>query len=146
MQVDPNNTILCVTHNDLDGIFSGMLVKHKYPKAYIFPTNYGKDFDRSKLGDVTFVTDFSFDSIDTLISLSEQTRLIWIDHHAIVDQAASRNFNPEGLRRRDVSAAKLVWEYLHPGEQCPVAVQYVSDYDTWVWDKNINALYFHYGM
>lgn len=146
MNIDPLSSILCITHNDSDGVFSGMLVKRKYPKAYVLTTNYNKPFDMSKLGDVTFITDFSFDSLETLKTISERSKLIWIDHHAVVNQAVESGFNPEGIRRTDVSAARLVWEYLYPDEPCPPAIQYVSDYDTWMWDKNINALYFHCGL
>ena len=146
LEINPHQTVTVIHHNDEDGLFSGMLVQKKYPQSKLYGMNYGREFDFNKLGEFTFVVDFSFDSIDTLRRISERTTLIWIDHHQVIDQAIKANFNPPGLRRKDVSAAKLVWEYLYSGEQCPLAIQYISDYDTWNWDKNINALYFHYGL
>lgn len=146
VDIQPHNTVTCITHTDADGIFSGLLVARKYPQTQVYQTNYGKDFDESKVGDFTFVTDFSFDSLETLQRIASKTTLIWIDHHTIVDKAREANFNPEGLRRRDCSAAKLVYEYLYPNQQVPIAIQYISDYDTWVWQNNMNALYFHYGL
>lgn len=146
LQIQPHMTVTCCTHSDEDGLFSGMLVHRKYPQTRIYQLNYGKEFDEAKLGDYTFVTDFSFDSLDTLYRISTKTHMVWIDHHMIIRNAAEKNFNPIGLRRTDCSAAKLTWEYLYPGEPCPLAIQYVSDYDTWEWDKNLKALYFHYGL
>lgn len=146
IEINQHQTVTVIHHNDEDGLFSGMLVQKKYPQSKLYGMNYGREFDFNKLGEFTFVVDFSFDSVETLQKISERTTLIWIDHHQVIDQAAKANFNPPGLRRKDVSAAKLVWEYLYSGEQCPVAIQYISDYDTWNWDKNINALYFHYGL
>lgn len=146
LNIERDASIVCICHNDADGVFAGLLVKRKYPRTYVISTNYGKDFNMEKLGDYTFVVDFSFDSINTMKTISEHTNLIWIDHHACVDQAKSMGFEPEGLRRRDASAALLVWEYLYPNEQAPKAIKYVSDYDLWEWDKNLDALYFHYGL
>ena len=146
IEINQNQTVTVIHHNDEDGLFSGMLVQKKYPQSKLYGMNYGREFDFNKLGEFTFIVDFSFDSVETLRKIGERTTLIWIDHHQVVDQAEKANFNPPGLRRKDVSAARLVWEYLYPGQQCPVAIQYVSDYDTWQWDKNINALYFHYGL
>ena len=146
IEVKPHNTVTCISHVDNDGKFCAFLVKRKYPQTRMYLTNYGKSFDESVLGDITFVTDFSFDSIEVLQRISTKTQLVWIDHHPVIDDAAKVNFNPEGLRSKSVSAAMLTWQYLYPNEPIPRAIQYVSDYDTWKWDKNINALYFHYGL
>ena len=144
--VKPHNTVACISHVDNDGKFCAFLVKRKYPQTRIYLTNYGKTFDESILADVTFVTDFSFDSIEVLQRISTKTQLVWIDHHPVIDDAEKLNFLPEGLRSKSVSAAMLTWKYLYPDEPIPRAIQYVSDYDTWKWDKNISALHFHYGL
>lgn len=146
IEVKPHNTVTCISHVDNDGKFCAFLVKRKYPQTRVYLTNYGKQFDEACLGDITFVTDFSFDSIEVLQRISTKTQLVWIDHHPVIDEASKVNFIPEGLRSKSVSAAMLTWQYLYPNEPIPAAIQYVSDYDTWKWDKNINALYFHYGL
>lgn len=137
--------INCVTHNDMDGVFSGLVIRHKYPQTIVYQTNYGRNFESNWLDcDVLFVTDYSFDGIKTLqdINNRETPKLVWIDHHVIVDEAIQQNFNPEGLRRRDVSAACLCWEYCYPNTEIPTVIKYISDYDIWQWKDNINALYF----
>ena len=146
IEIKPHQTVTCISHVDNDGKFCAFLVKRKYPQTRIYLTNYSKTFDESVLGDVTFVTDFSFDSIDVLRRISTKTQLIWIDHHPVIDEAKKTNFDPEGFRSKSVSAAMLTWKYLYPDENIPAAIQYVSDYDTWKWCNNINALYFHYGL
>lgn len=146
IEIKPHQTVTCISHVDDDGKFCAFLVKHKYPQTRIYLTNYGKTFDDAMLGDFTFVTDFSFDSLDTLKQIASKTNLIWIDHHPVVDVAQREQFSPEGLRSKDVSAAKLTWQYLYPDTPCPIAIQYISDYDTWKWENNLSALYFHYGL
>ena len=128
IEVKPHNTVTCISHVDDDGKFCAFLVKRKYPQTRMYLTNYGKSFDESILGDITFVTDFSFDSFEVLQRISTKTQLVWIDHHPIVDDAAKVNFNPEGLRSKSVSAAMLTWQYLYPNEPIPRAIQYVSQY------------------
>ena len=151
MEITPDTRINCVTHTDADGIFCGLILKSKYPQAIVYQSNYGKAMKREWLDcDVLFVTDFSFDGLETLKRLENDPRFkfIWIDHHIIIDEAAKSGFNPEGLRNKDVSATHLMWQYLYPNEPIPKVVKLVSDYDTWEWAKNGNtdALYFNYAL
>lgn len=144
-EITPNMRVNCVTHNDMDGVFSGLVVRHRYPQTIVFQTNYGRLIDTNWFDcDVLFVTDFSFDGLERLKSIEHMAspKLIWIDHHIIVDEAEQQHFNPEGLRRKDVSAACLCWEYLFPEVKIPTVIKYISDYDIWDWQNNIAALYF----
>lgn len=145
IEITKEMRINCVTHNDMDGVFCGLVIRRKYPQAIVFQTNYGRPIDDRWFDcDVLFVTDYSFDGLKTLQSLDSKgsPKLVWIDHHIIVDEAIKENFNPEGLRRKDVSAAHLCWEYCYPGTAIPTVIKYISDYDIWKWQDNINALYF----
>ena len=144
-QITNSTSISAIVHCDQDALFCGLIIRRKYPWARVYPTNYGKEVREDWFGDVTFVADYSF-SLEFMQNMETKTKLIWIDHHQIVDDLQAQGFNPPGLRRRDCSAAQLVWEYLYPGEPIPTAVRYVSDYDTWQWSKDINSLYFHYGL
>lgn len=147
LEITKEMRINCVTHNDMDGVFCGLVIKHKYPQAIVFQTNYGRPVDPNWFDcDVLFVTDFSFDGLNILKDLDSKnnlpTHLVWIDHHIIIDEAEKVGFNPEGLRRKDVSAAHLCWEYCYPEIAIPTVIKYISDYDIWKWHDNINALYF----
>ena len=144
-EITPQTRINCVTHTDMDGIFSGLVVRHKYPQAIVFQTNYGRPIDRRWFDcDVLFVTDYTFENASKMKELFTEERpvLVWIDHHEAVDDAAKIGFNPEGLRRKDVSAAHLCWEYLFPGTDVPTVIKYISAYDTWNWENDVRALYF----
>ncbi len=114
MEITSTMRINCVTHNDMDGVFSGLVIRHKYQQTIVYQTNYGRDFEPNWLDcDVLFVTDYSFTGIPKLKEIEDlgHPKLVWIDHHVIVDEAIQQNFNPEGIRRKDVSAAHLCWEY-----------------------------------
>ena len=141
-----NQRISVITHNDMDGIFCGLIVKQKYPQTVIYTTNYGRPIspDWTNGYDVVFVTDFNFDGLSTMKAMEDCSsyKLVWIDHHAIIDEAKAAGFNPEGLRRTDVSAAHLVWEYLNPDIPVPRVIKLISDYDIWKWEDNIDAMYF----
>ena len=145
MEINETTRINCVTHTDMDGIFSGLIVRRRYPNATVFQTNYGRPIDKQWFDcDVLIVTDYTFDNATVMKNLIavEKINLIWIDHHVAIDEAAKIDFNPEGLRRKDVSAAHLCWEYFFPGTEVPTVVKYISDYDIWNWKDNPNALYF----
>lgn len=119
-------------HTDMDGHTSAAIIRNMFPDAVCIPVNYGREckFDRIFKGTTMYVVDFAFD-LETMKKLNEEYELIWIDHHPVIDEYAQLGFNPRGLRRKDVSAAHLVWEYFHPNESIPDTVRYVSDYDTW---------------
>ena len=144
-EITPQMRVNCVTHNDMDGVFSGLVIRKKYPQAIVYITNYGRNIESYWMDcDVLIVTDYSFDGLKTLMEMENNPnfKLIWIDHHVITEEAKAQGFCPEGLRRQDVSAACLCWEYCFPNTEIPTVIKYISDYDVWEWQKNPNALYF----
>lgn len=131
-------------HGDLDGKTSAAIIKRLWPDAFCVPVNHNKDPNWSimKPGGVLFVVDFSF-SYEIMQRLNQEYKLIWIDHHDPIVEYGKLGFNPEGNRAiiPGKSGAMLVWEFLHPNEECPRFIKYVSDYDTWMF-KYPETLYF----
>ena len=131
-------------HGDLDGKTSAAIVKRMWPDAFCIPVNHNKEpnWNMVRPGGVLFCVDFSF-SYEIMQKLDKEHKLIWIDHHDPIVEYAKYGFNPEGNRAivPGRSGAMLVWEYLHPTEECPRFIKYVSDYDTWMF-KYPETLYF----
>lgn len=136
--------VTVITHNDNDGVFCGGIVKLAYPDAQIINTNYGRTVKFSQLepGQLLFITDYCF-PIETMKDLEDKYKLVWIDHHPVIDEYAELGFNPKGIRSKEHSAAYLTWQYLFPNEPVPISVKYVSDYDIWAHEYPESLLFFY---
>ena len=125
-------------HADNDGKVCAAIIQELYPDVWCYPVNHNKDV-RWELITPTIKTilivDFSF-PIETMFSLINKYKVIWIDHHPVIHEYAQKGFQCEGKQEASPgrSAAMLVWEYFHPGIPAPWVVKYVSDYDTWKFD------------
>ena len=129
--IDP---VVCISHNDLDGMCAGYCVKRKYPQARMFWTNYGRDIPNNAFvqGAKLFVTDFSLTMFEFEKARRNGMQIVWIDHHkANYTKLQSEGMNCEGLRRDDKCGAYLTFEYLFPGKEIPEVLKLVNDYDLW---------------
>jgi len=128
-------SIICVYHSaDIDGKVSAGIVKMHYKSDYVefVPSNYGLNTRLNLTPDTTLIiVDFSFD-LDVMREMEKQVKkLIWIDHHPVIEQYKEQGYNPEGLRGQEHSAAYYCWKYFFPDKKVPDFVRYTSDYDTW---------------
>lgn len=92
-----------------------------------------------------YILDFSFPKMimDSIMALA--TRVVWLDHHKTAFEMWCGKFE-SGMRWTSESAegdslyvilddnrsgAMLAWHYFHPGEEVPMVIRHVDDYDRW---------------
>lgn len=145
------DTMKCFYHSsDLDGKCSAAIVKRKYPEVELFPINYGDKFPWHEVlkGETVYMVDFSLQPFSEMIKLMQSVDLHWIDHHKTAIEDAKnccigKDFN--GCLESGIGACFLVWNYLFPNEEAPLAVHLLASYD--VWDhSDSRCLPFQYGM
>jgi len=133
----------CFYHNDLDGECSAAIVKKHWEgrselKEFI-PMDYSKDVDfkNIKEHEEIVIVDFSFSENDMnkLINITEN--VIWIDHHKTAIDKLSDFSYLKGIRgeggKGKPAACKLTWDYFFNNLITPMAVLYISDYDSWTY-------------
>ena len=144
-----NDPVVCITHNDLDGLLCGYLVKQKYPQARVYYNNYGRDVMNQAFvqGAKMFVTDFSLSMFEYEKARKAGMQVIWIDHHkSNYERLQTEGMFCEGLRRDDRCGAYLVFQYLNPGvQEIPDVIKLVDDYDRWQF-KDKRTMSFTEGM
>ncbi len=76
-----------------------------------------------------YVIDFSFEK-ETLLDLEKKVKkLVILDHH-ISAKEAIESVKVHIYGTKD-SGCMLAWKYFYPNQSTPLAIQYVSDSDTW---------------
>lgn len=141
-------SVVCIHHSaDMDGLFSGAVVKHHRPDAQLIGWDYGDPVPEIP-DDVTliYLVDLS------IPELMADERLVWIDHH----KSAIERYTTfiRGLRIDGVAACRLAWQWFslltNPLEDMhdrvpsledfverrveePYVLTLVGEYD--VWDK-----------
>lgn len=158
--------VYILTHTDLDGFFSGAIVKwhmkrihsdedieittktwtygHKLPSAKYLTKNFDRVFICDLAPDAEFVTE--------LLRCDKPNFLSWIDHHSAPDRELMDICGDgiEGLRTTEkLSAAALCWQYFSDRE-LPEWLRLLSDFDSWnraddtkYWSEKIMP-YFHF--
>lgn len=153
----------CIYHNDMDGRCAGSLVA-KFTENYN-PENYieadYKEFPIDKIlpDETVYIVDYAFtkDTVHHLDNLVNQMHcdVIWIDHHtSSVNLAFDAHhkwiMNINGIRCSHLSGAGLVYVYfmkLPPDpEVLPRYIQYVDDYDRWIYRLGDDTIYFKVGI
>lgn len=129
--------VVCISHNDLDGLASAAVVKKKYPDARIFHTNYGKYIPNQAFvpGTKLFITDFSLEEPEFRRAehIVGKQNIVWIDHHeAAIRDMEAKGFSYQGIRSPDRCGAYLCWKFLFPNKPVPKVIELVDDYDRWV--------------
>jgi len=142
--------MICFYHgSDLDGHCSGAIIKHKYKYVTMVPVTYGRKIPTElALDDVVYMVDFSLEPFQRMIGLREKSsELIWIDHHSSsIELSEKFDFNPPGIRRNDVAACELVWEWCFPDIPIPKAVKLISMYDVWNHNTSKDVVPFQLGL
>ena len=135
LQFDPNNTVLCLYHNDPDGQCSAAIVRRKYGKEVALKAmDYGMDipWEEIEAADVVIIVDFSL-HLDEMQRVLASANLIWIDHHKTALEALGELDVP-GLRALDRAGCMLTWQTFFPEEPMPRAVRYVGERDIWTFE------------
>lgn len=93
----------------------------------VLPAYVSDHTDMSNLE--VYITDFCYPK-EVLLDLEKKCKkLVVLDHHVTQkDDIESVHNHVYGIEK---SGAMLAWEYFNPGITAPVAIQYVSDSDTW---------------
>lgn len=127
---------IAVIHDtDNDGYMSAAIIQSRYGAGLcdFFPArSYDQERLRSLPGlvrgyDTVYMVDTSA-PLDIMDALENQAGkdFLWFDHHA----SASDMFGAyQGRQELGKSACRLVYEWLHPGEDLPDAVDYTDRYD-----------------
>jgi oligoribonuclease NrnB/cAMP/cGMP phosphodiesterase (DHH superfamily) len=148
--------VTCIYHGvDTDGRVSALIVRKYYESkgqtVQFISCNYsGEDIKiDAEPGSTVVIVDYSM-PLDVMQAIDEQFKLIWIDHHPVIDQHGEQGFNPAGIRSKEHSAAWYTWEYFFPDVEMPLHVKLTSDYDTWQHkdprSMAFNASSFLYGL
>lgn len=153
----------CIYHNDMDGRCAGALVVHftgnRNPEDYIEADYRHFPIDKICTGETVYIVDYSFTrhTVHQLDKLRHQMhcKIIWIDHHTSSielseDPTYSWVKTIEGVRNIKLSGAGLVYCYfmstsLVP-ESLPRYIQYVDDYDRWIYRLGEDTTYFKLGL
>jgi len=91
-----------------------------------------------------YILDFSFDRQRMDVLFSRAKRVVWLDHHktafemwvatGYLDKYSSFTNLSEPhhiILDNNKSGAYLAWEYFHPGEEVPLFIRHIDDYDRW---------------
>ncbi len=124
---------------DLDGIFSGAIVKYFKSGVELVPYNYGEPIPELEPNRPVVICDVSFPVEDLdRISLNSYLQTVWIDHHkSAIDEFADNVENYKFLKHvkthlsLEKSGCELTWEYFFPDKPVPFLVQCIADYDVW---------------
>lgn len=122
---------IIVTHNDMDGIVSKLLIKEAI-QTPVKDYEVDYSFDHKKLLSEPkemslYITDFSFKPKEFLELVNHFKNVIWIDHHQCIDDPDYDQFNKlEGVRRVGDCGAKLTMEYLQ--KAIGIDIDYISKY------------------
>lgn len=147
--------IICIHHTDMDGMLAAYIVKRKYPEAELIAMNYNDPTPEIPKDATVIIVDFSLPVAD-MVRIAKNNPLTWIDHHEKAIKQVVAELDGQLLpdyRAKlvvGVAACQLTWEFYHPEEKIPLAVDLAAHYDVWKksgrydWKKEI--LPFHYGM
>lgn len=143
--------IVCIHHNDLDGICSAAIVKKVYPDTTFIEGVYGVEPSYKKIDkdDVVFMVDYAPPTTEGFKRLLKKTKnVVWIDHHKTQNERYGEFSGLEGIRIDTVpSAAELTWKYFFNSDTMPACVRYVSLYDTQTYSEHdLYPEYFNAGL
>jgi oligoribonuclease NrnB/cAMP/cGMP phosphodiesterase (DHH superfamily) len=134
--------IKVIFHNDQDGWGAAWVVK-KYlteatflpgMKTVYMPYQHGDEppGDEEILNHIVIMLDFTFDR-ETMLRIHGMGFLIVLDHHKSVLSMALEEI--DCLRViLDKAACMITWEYFFPGEEAPLFLCYMEDFDLWRFD------------
>lgn len=127
-------TLIIYHRVDWDGYTSAAVALKRFPNAKLFGWNYKdslpdvSEYDRVILVDLTIAEVLPDNSKDYSWMHAHADKLIWIDHHMAAVNAVNRP-DINGLRRGDVGACILAWEFFFPSEMVAEHVALVGSCD-----------------
>lgn len=135
---------------DLDGQFSAAVCKLKYGKKHnieMYGYDYGDDDVPLVEGyDIVIMTDISM-PVNKLEQLkANNSKFIWIDHHAKTIREVEKSGHVfDGLRdiHNKNSACVLTWKFLFPKKKVPYVLEFVEDVDLWKFDLSSSEGYYN---
>ncbi|OQY26515.1 MAG: hypothetical protein B6243_14140 [Anaerolineaceae bacterium 4572_5.2] len=105
--------MLCLHHDDADGLCAGAIVRRRFGDAVeLHEIDYGRPipWDKIEAAETVIITDFSLPKDDMLkIYEAKGENFIWIDHHISAIEEMSDFESIAGLRgkRRNTSGRSL---------------------------------------
>jgi len=144
--------MIVIHHNDLDGICAAAIVNRKFKDSNeikFISTTYSKRINLSIVleNETVFILDYSFQHLDDWENLLKRTSdIIWIDHHISSINNEKYPHHLKGVRENNKSGALLTWEYLFPNEKIPLSVEYINDFDLWIFEYKEQTDYFNKGL
>ena len=120
---------------DLDGYFSGALVKSIYKGETLYGIDYNETIEDSVLDNegILYVVDFS---LPVRQMQKYAGKMVWVDHHrtAIEDSKKYGYSDILGVRDENYAACELVYNYLYKQYntepiQEPAIIKYVGNWD-----------------
>jgi len=142
-------------HNDADGRCAAAIAwrhakEHGWKTAFApFEDGDPMDwqiFEHFKTDvDTLWILDFAFEP-EVMAKIREiaGSNLVWIDHHVENRDLFERFKDVEGIRKDDVAACILTWNYCYGNiDDIPSAVIYIGDRDVWVFDGGDITRFFY---
>lgn len=148
--------------SDMDGWCSGAIIA-KYTNNYNKEDYIPIDFNKHKISNYpletiqknepVYISDLSFTEdtisvLDKLINICGEN-LYWNDHHKSSIELCNKFVylkNIKGIRSSEKSGAYLTWKCFFPDALIPMAVKYVSDWDTFTHKFGDTTRYFKFGI
>src|SRR3989344_1034234 len=124
--------ILIFYHGGCSDGFSAAWVAHKKfgDEAEYIAANFHQVVEVK--GKDIYMLDISMsDKEEDIKKLTENNRLVFIDHHVTRQNLVS--IIPESYFATDRSGSVLAWEYFNPGKKTPALITYVQDQDLYSW-------------
>lgn len=126
-------------HDDLDGECSAAIAEKAchFNEIELFAVNHGTEIVVPEYDfDAVFVLDFYFDEkkINDFISKCGKNNFVCIDHHQTAKDKIGFLDIKGIIDPKAKGACLLVWNYFYPDLKAPLAVEYIADRDTWVFD------------
>ncbi len=129
---------------DPDGWMCAAILLKTYPDIELIEVGRSEnDIIIKSDYDEVYVVDQSLYSEERLKEVQQKNkRLIWIDHHQSSIDAYSKDY--DGVRDTNYSACILVWNYLYPKIEVPLATFHVGDMDLWKFENKNTNIFFNY--
>lgn len=128
--------ILCIFHNDPDGIAAAYLYYREHPEATFICAGHEKTDSLIKQDivaqyDKVVIADFS---LPVEYMKKHANKITLIDHHAHSIEWAEQGLLDDldhYLVSKDGAGCLLMWKYLYGNKKVPKIIQLISDYDNW---------------
>lgn len=122
-------TIIIYHRVDWDGYTSAAVALRAFSKADLLGWNYGDPLPDTSDYDIVILVDLTISDKGDYSWMNENAdKLIWIDHHIAAINAVNRP-DINGLRRDNIGACVLTWEFFFPERLCPDHVALCGTYD-----------------